>query len=65
MKKLLNGIIEFRNNVLEDYRESFARLALEQSPDSLLSPAQTAALFLICLHPQTQVTFLSCVTSVT
>lgn len=35
MKKLLKGIIEFRKNVLEGYRESFARLALEQSPDSL------------------------------
>lgn len=35
MKKLLKGIIEFRTNVLEGYRETFAKLALEQSPDTL------------------------------
>lgn len=35
MKKLLRGIVEFRQKVLPEYRETFARLALEQSPDSL------------------------------
>lgn len=36
MRKLVNGIIEFRNNVSPEYRETFARLALGQSPDALL-----------------------------
>ena len=35
MKKLVQGIIEFRKNVLPSYREKFARLALGQSPDTL------------------------------
>ncbi len=35
MKKLLKGILEFRQNVLEDYKETFARLALTQTPDVL------------------------------
>lgn len=35
MKKLVRGIVEFRRNVLPDYRETFARLALGQSPDAL------------------------------
>jgi len=35
MKKLINGILEFRKNVLEDYKETFARLALNQTPDTL------------------------------
>lgn len=35
MEKLINGIIEFRKNVQEGYRESFARLATGQSPDTL------------------------------
>jgi carbonic anhydrase len=36
MKKLLQGIVEFRRNALPGYREKFARLALGQSPDALL-----------------------------
>ncbi len=36
MKKLLRGIVEFRKNVRPGYRETFARLALGQSPDALL-----------------------------
>lgn len=35
MKKLVNGIIDFRKNVRPSYRETFARLALGQSPDTL------------------------------
>jgi len=35
MKKLLHGIVKFRREVLPDYRETFARLALGQSPDAL------------------------------
>lgn len=35
MKKLIQGIIEFRKNVQESYRESFGRLATGQSPDTL------------------------------
>lgn len=35
MKKLIEGIVEFRNNVQESYREAFGRLATGQSPDTL------------------------------
>jgi carbonic anhydrase len=35
MKKLLQGIVEFRRNRMPDYREKFARLALGQAPDTL------------------------------
>lgn len=35
MKKLVKGIVEFRQKVLPDYRDKFARLALGQSPDTL------------------------------
>ncbi len=35
MKKLINGIVEFRRNVRPGYRESFGRLATGQSPDAL------------------------------
>lgn len=35
MKKLVQGIVEFQKNVRPGYRETFARLALGQSPDSL------------------------------
>ncbi|HET9238639.1 MAG TPA: carbonic anhydrase [Oligoflexus sp.] len=36
MKKLLQGIVDFREKVQPAYRETFARLALGQSPDALL-----------------------------
>ncbi|TMA39216.1 MAG: carbonic anhydrase [Deltaproteobacteria bacterium] len=36
MKKLIRGIVEFRKNVRSGYRETFAHLALGQSPDALL-----------------------------
>src|SRR5882672_289195 len=36
MKKLIQGIMEFRKNVRADYREKFAKLALGQDPDALL-----------------------------
>ena len=36
MKKLIQGIIDFRKNLRPGYRETFARLALGQSPDALL-----------------------------
>jgi carbonic anhydrase len=36
MKKLLQGIVDFRRDVQPGYREKFARLALGQSPDALL-----------------------------
>lgn len=36
MKKLLRGIVDFHNNVRPRVRETFARLALGQSPDALL-----------------------------
>jgi carbonic anhydrase len=35
MKKLLRGIVEYRENVLPDYRDRFAELAKGQTPDSL------------------------------
>ncbi len=35
MKKLVQGIIDFRNNIRPSYREAFARLALGQRPDTL------------------------------
>ena len=35
MKKLIRGIVDFRKNLRPGYRETFARLALGQSPDSL------------------------------
>ena len=35
MKKLTDGIIEFRKQSLADYRTRFAGLALGQSPDTL------------------------------
>jgi carbonic anhydrase len=35
MKKLIEGIVEYRRNRLPEYREKFARLALGQSPDCL------------------------------
>lgn len=34
MKKLINGIVDFRKNVLPSDRERFAKLALGQSPDT-------------------------------
>ena len=36
MRRLIRGIVEFRNKVRPSYRETFARLALGQSPDALL-----------------------------
>lgn len=36
MKKLLRGIVDFRQKVRPGVRETFARLALGQSPDALL-----------------------------
>jgi carbonic anhydrase len=35
VKKLIQGIVEFRRNVREGYREAFGRLAVGQSPDTL------------------------------
>lgn len=35
MKKLINGIIEFRQNLTEEYKKNFAKLALGQFPDAL------------------------------
>jgi len=35
MKKLVNGIVEFRKNLQPSYRATFAHLALGQSPDAL------------------------------
>ena len=35
MKKLIQGIIDFRRKIKPGYRETFARLALGQKPDSL------------------------------
>ncbi|MCB0350619.1 MAG: carbonic anhydrase [Bdellovibrionales bacterium] len=35
MKKLIEGIVEFRTKVQKDYREAFGRLAVGQSPDTL------------------------------
>ncbi len=36
MKKLLNGILEFRRSSLEDYRRRFSSLARGQNPDALM-----------------------------
>lgn len=35
VKKLIQGIVEFRKNVRQSYRESFGRLSFGQSPDTL------------------------------
>lgn len=35
MKKLVKGIVEFRRNIRPNYLETFAKLALGQSPDTL------------------------------
>lgn len=35
MRKLINGIIDFRNNCIAEYRNKFSKLALQQSPDAL------------------------------
>lgn len=35
MKKLIQGIVDFRKHRLADYREKFSKLALGQSPDTL------------------------------
>jgi carbonic anhydrase len=35
MKKLIRGIVEFRQKALPSYREKFANLALGQAPDTL------------------------------
>jgi carbonic anhydrase len=35
MHKLIKGIVDFRKNLQPSYRETFARLALGQSPDAL------------------------------
>lgn len=35
MKKLIKGIVDFRKNIRPGYRETFAKLALGQSPDTL------------------------------
>lgn len=35
MKKLLQGIVDFRKHRIADYREKFSKLALGQSPDTL------------------------------
>lgn len=36
MKKLIHGIVKFRENLTPEKRETFSRLALGQSPDTLL-----------------------------
>lgn len=36
MKKLVNGVVEFRKKIVPSYRETFKQLALGQSPDTLL-----------------------------
>jgi carbonic anhydrase len=35
MIKLIKGIVDFRKNFLEKYRNNFSKLALKQSPDAL------------------------------
>lgn len=35
MKKLVKGLVEFRRNIRPNYLETFAKLALGQSPDTL------------------------------
>lgn len=35
MKKLINGIVEFRKNLTQEHRDLFAKLALGQKPDAL------------------------------
>ena len=36
MKKLIKGIVNFRKNLLNDYRNKFSKLVVGQSPDTLL-----------------------------
>jgi carbonic anhydrase len=36
MRKLVNGIVDFRKKIQPGYKETFARLALGQSPDTLM-----------------------------
>lgn len=35
MKKLIEGIIDFRHSSLEEYRNKFSKLAIQQTPDAL------------------------------
>lgn len=35
MKKLINGILDFKQKMSQEYKETFARLALGQAPDAL------------------------------
>ncbi len=35
MRKLIEGIVEFRKNLTDEYRDLFAKLALGQKPDAL------------------------------
>lgn len=35
MKKLIQGIVDFRKSLTEEYRTLFAKLALGQKPDAL------------------------------
>jgi carbonic anhydrase len=35
MRKLIHGIVDFRKNVRDSYKDTFARLALGQRPDTL------------------------------
>jgi carbonic anhydrase len=35
MKKLIQGIVDFRKNLTDEYRDLFAKLALGQKPDAL------------------------------
>ncbi len=36
MKKLINGIVNFRSNNINNYRSKFAQLALNQKPDAMM-----------------------------
>ena len=36
MKKLIKGIVDFREKSIEEYRRKFAKLSLEQKPDALM-----------------------------
>ena len=42
MKKLIQGIVEFRKNLSQENRDLFAKLALGQKPDTSLSRAPIA-----------------------
>ncbi|MGF6812123.1 hypothetical protein OKW30_007315 [Paraburkholderia sp. Clong3] len=66
MRKLIMGIVEFREKMLPQYAEQFSKLALAQTPDALSSShARTAGLRQTCSYLLIRAIYSRCATSVT